>query len=150
MANGTAAVAIAATAAVAAGTTTGSGTEAVAADVIIIGAGWAGMAVRASARRLPLAAAAASAASADGRCLDPRLHRVVASHVRGFSSALGSQAADQLARANVSFVVLESTNRTGGRSHAITFGDPAVWRGVVERGSNWVSGVAPPGVQKPV
>ena len=70
-------------------------------DVIIIGAGWAGMA-----------------------------------------------AADSLARANTSFLVLESTNRTGGRSHAIEFGDPKVWHGVVERGSNWVSGVAPPGVQK--
>ena len=60
----------------------------------------------------------------------------------------GMAAADSLARANVSFVVLESSNRTGGRSHAITFGDSSVWRGVVERGSNWVSGVAPPGVQK--
>lgn len=70
-------------------------------DVIIIGAGWAGMA-----------------------------------------------AADSLAQANTTFLVLESTNRTGGRSHAIAFGDPKVWHGVVERGSNWVSGVAPPGVQK--
>ena len=58
-------------------------------DVIIIGAGWAGMA-----------------------------------------------AADSLARANVSFVVLEATNRTGGRTHALTFGDPAIWRGVVERGKH--------------
>ena len=60
----------------------------------------------------------------------------------------GMAAADTLARANVSFVVLEVSNRTGGRSHALQFGDPAVWRGVVERGSNWVSGVAPPGVKK--
>ena len=60
----------------------------------------------------------------------------------------GMGAADSLARANVSFLVLESTNRTGGRSHAIEFGDPNVWRGVLERGSNWVSGVAPAGVQK--
>ena len=36
-------------------------------------------------------------------------------------------AADSLARANVSFVVLESTNRTGGRSQSITFGDKSVW-----------------------
>ena len=59
----------------------------------------------------------------------------------------GMSAADYLARAgdNVSFVVLESSNRTGGRSHATSFGDPAVWRGVVERGSNWISGVAPEG-----
>jgi hypothetical protein len=55
-------------------------------------------------------------------------------------------AADSLARANVSFVVLESSNRTGGRSHALpTFGHPDVWTGVIERGSNWVSGVSPPG-----
>ena len=25
---------------------------------------------------------------------------------------------------------------------------PKVWRGVIERGANWVSGVAPPGVHK--
>ena len=87
----------------------------------------------------------------------------------------GMAAADSLARANISFVVLESTGRTGGRSvptlrcrgtcqpstvvlferpvspdssHALTFGHPSVWTGVVERGSNWVSGVAPPGVTK--
>jgi hypothetical protein len=61
----------------------------------------------------------------------------------------GMAAADSLARANVSFVVLEATNRTGGRSHALPhFGHPSVWSGVVERGSNWVSGVAPPGVVK--
>lgn len=61
----------------------------------------------------------------------------------------GMGAAHALALANQSFVVLESTNRTGGRSHALAgFGDPSVWTGVVERGSNWVSGVAPPGVEK--
>ena len=60
----------------------------------------------------------------------------------------GMAAADSLASANVSFVVLEMSDRTGGRSHALTFGDPSIWRGVVERGSNWVSGVAPPGVEK--
>ena len=81
--------------------TTSASLESTPVDVIIIGAGWAGMG-----------------------------------------------AADILARANVSFLVVESTNRTGGRSHAIEFGDPNVWRGVLERGSNWVSGVAPAGVQK--
>ena len=61
----------------------------------------------------------------------------------------GMTAAHSLALANQSFVVLESTNRTGGRSHALAgFGDPRVWTGVVERGSNWISGVAPPGVAK--
>eukprot|EP01046_Picozoa_sp_COSAG06_P000797 COSAG06_NODE_23_length_33072_cov_44.622327_15_plen_593_part_00 len=61
----------------------------------------------------------------------------------------GMGAAHALALANQSFVVLESTNRTGGRSHALAgFGDPTIWNGVVERGSNWVSGVAPPGVVK--
>jgi monoamine oxidase len=62
-------------------------------DVIIIGAGWAGMA-----------------------------------------------AADHLARANVSFVVLEASNRTGGRSKAINFGNPSVGTFVFEQGSNWVCG----------
>ena len=80
---------------------TDTGGQTTAVDVIIIGAGWAGMG-----------------------------------------------AADSLARANVSFVVLESTNRTGGRSYAIEFGDPNVWHGVLERGSNWVCGIAPPGVIK--
>ena len=47
----------------------------------------------------------------------------------------GMAMADRLSRANVSFVVLESSNRTGGRSHAVEFGDPSVWRGVVERGA---------------
>ena len=60
----------------------------------------------------------------------------------------GMAAADHLARANVSFVVLEASNRTGGRVHPLAFGDPTIWRGVVERGANWVSGVAPPGVTK--
>jgi len=50
-------------------------------------------------------------------------------------------AADTLARSNVSFLVLESTNRTGGRTHSVPFGDPRVWSGVVERGANWVQGV---------
>ena len=61
----------------------------------------------------------------------------------------GMAAADSLARANVSFVLLESSQRTGGRSHALpAFGHPSIWTGVVERGSNWVSGVAPEGVDK--
>jgi len=60
----------------------------------------------------------------------------------------GMAAAKTLSLANVSFVVLESSNRTGGRSHSVAFGNPDVWRGIVERGSNWVSGVAPSGVVK--
>jgi len=52
----------------------------------------------------------------------------------------GMAAADWLARANVSFLVLESTDHTGGRTHSIPFGHPDVWTGVIERGSNWVSG----------
>ena len=60
----------------------------------------------------------------------------------------GMAAADHLSRANVTFLLLEGTNRTGGRSRAMEFGDPNVWRGIVERGSNWVSGVAPPNVKK--
>lgn len=53
----------------------------------------------------------------------------------------GMSAANSLARANVSFLVFESSNRTGGRSHAVPFGDSRIWSGVVECGSNWVSGV---------
>eukprot|EP00746_Dinoflagellata_sp_MGD_P010152 gnl/MRDRNA2_/MRDRNA2_120884_c0_seq1.p1 gnl/MRDRNA2_/MRDRNA2_120884_c0~~gnl/MRDRNA2_/MRDRNA2_120884_c0_seq1.p1 ORF type:complete len:550 (-),score=89.79 gnl/MRDRNA2_/MRDRNA2_120884_c0_seq1:103-1539(-) len=49
-------------------------------------------------------------------------------------------AADSLARANVSFLVLEASNRTGGRSRAVEFGNPSVGRFVFEQGSNWVSG----------
>jgi len=52
----------------------------------------------------------------------------------------GMAAADSLARANVSFVVLEADTWTGGRSHAIEFGDPSVGKVVFEEGANWVSG----------
>jgi len=52
----------------------------------------------------------------------------------------GMTAAHTLHQANVSFLVLEASNRTGGRSHALTFGHESVGRFVVERGSNWVSG----------
>ena len=59
----------------------------------------------------------------------------------------GMAAADSLVRAgNVSFAVIESSNRTGGRTHAVAFGRLDVWRGVIERGSNWVSAVAPEGI----
>merc|ERR1719183_296777 len=53
----------------------------------------------------------------------------------------GMAAADSLARANVSFVLLEADNRTGGRSHAFQFGDPSVGKFSFEQGSNWVHGV---------
>lgn len=49
-------------------------------------------------------------------------------------------AADYLARANVSFLVLEASNRTGGRTHAIEFGHPSVGKFNFEQGSNWVCG----------
>eukprot|EP00040_Diaphanoeca_grandis_P021582 m.115129 g.115129 ORF g.115129 m.115129 type:complete len:529 (-) comp28399_c0_seq2:129-1715(-) len=52
----------------------------------------------------------------------------------------GMGAADTLARNGVSFVILEATNRTGGRTHAINFGDSSIKNFVVEMGSNWVSG----------
>jgi len=70
-------------------------------DVIIIGAGWAGMA-----------------------------------------------AADHLARANMSFVVLEASNRTGGRTKSIEFGDASVGKYVFEQGSNWVCGSGATKVRK--
>ena len=49
----------------------------------------------------------------------------------------GMAAADHLARhrPGVHFAVLESTNRTGGRSQAVTMGEY-----VVEAGSNWIYG----------
>jgi monoamine oxidase len=52
----------------------------------------------------------------------------------------GMAAADALARANISFTVLEASDHTGGRSHATKFGSEDVKRFVIERGSNWVSG----------
>jgi len=52
----------------------------------------------------------------------------------------GMAAADHLARAGVSFVVLESANYTGGRTHSIEFGDPAVGKFIFEQGSNWICG----------
>lgn len=53
----------------------------------------------------------------------------------------GMAAADHLARAGVSFVVLEAANYTGGRSHSIEFGDPSVGKFIFEQGSNWICGV---------
>ena len=62
----------------------------------------------------------------------------------------GMRAAATLASArNVSVVVLEASNRTGGRTKAAAFGDPAVWRGVVEmvrRPALSVWGAAGPGL----
>jgi len=54
----------------------------------------------------------------------------------------GMAAADHLARTNknVKFVVLEASNRTGGRTHALEFGNPEVGKFVYEQGSNWVCG----------
>jgi polyamine oxidase len=52
----------------------------------------------------------------------------------------GMAAADTLARGNMSFKVLEASQRTGGRSHAMNFGSKDVKRFVIERGSNWVCG----------
>jgi len=52
----------------------------------------------------------------------------------------GMAAADQLARANVSFVVLEASDHTGGRTHAFEFGHSSVGKFIFEQGSNWVQG----------
>jgi len=53
----------------------------------------------------------------------------------------GMGAADHLARSNFSnFLVLEATNKTGGRTESFEFGDPSVGRFIFERGSNWISG----------
>ena len=52
----------------------------------------------------------------------------------------GMSTADYLHRHNLTdLMVLEASNRTGGRTHALpAFGHPAVGQFVVERGSNWV------------
>lgn len=53
----------------------------------------------------------------------------------------GMSAAHHLAQNNEnSFLVLEASNRTGGRTHAFEFGDPSVGKFVFEQGSNWVCG----------
>jgi len=52
----------------------------------------------------------------------------------------GMSAAHHLAQNNVNFLVLEASNRTGGRTHAFEFGDPSVGKFVFEQGSNWVCG----------
>ena len=77
-------------------------------------------------------AAATALRSAPASTIEPAAHVDVVIIGAGWA---GMAAADSLSRANVSFVVLESTNRTGGRSHAITFGDEKIWRG---------TGTAPP------
>jgi monoamine oxidase len=50
----------------------------------------------------------------------------------------GMSAAHTLAKNNVSFIVLEAHNYTGGRTHAIQFGDPSVHVGTMEIGSGWL------------
>jgi len=52
----------------------------------------------------------------------------------------GMAAADHLARANVSFVVLEASDHTGGRTTPLKFGDPSVGNFIFEQGSNWICG----------
>lgn len=49
-------------------------------------------------------------------------------------------AAHTLAEANISFKVLEARNHTGGRTHTVKFGDPEVFQGFFEIGSNWICG----------
>jgi len=53
----------------------------------------------------------------------------------------GMGAANHLSKAGVKFLVLEADNRTGGRTKAITFGNPDVGQYVFEQGSNWVCGL---------
>jgi len=52
----------------------------------------------------------------------------------------GMGAAEQLHLHKKNFIVLESTNRTGGRTQAIKFGHPSVGQFIFELGSNWVDG----------
>jgi hypothetical protein len=50
----------------------------------------------------------------------------------------GMSAAHELAKANVSFIVLEARNYTGGRTHSIQFGNPSVSVNTMEMGSGWL------------
>jgi len=50
----------------------------------------------------------------------------------------GMAAADHLAKAGASFVVLEANDYTGGRTHAFEFGSDSVGKYVFEQGSNWI------------
>jgi len=52
----------------------------------------------------------------------------------------GMSAARTLAIANVSFTVLEAREYTGGRTHAMQFGDPSVGKFTMELGSGWLEG----------
>lgn len=52
----------------------------------------------------------------------------------------GLGAAQVLLPKNVSFTLLEATNRTGGRIQASEFGHPSVGRYIVEFGANWIHG----------
>ena len=65
-------------------------------------------------------AAAAAAAAAPAAATDVQTADVL---VLGAGWA-GMSAAHSLALANASFLVLEATNRTGGRTHALAFGPP--------------------------
>jgi len=57
----------------------------------------------------------------------------------------GMSTAATLEKRGVGFLVLEARNYTGGRMHAIPFGDPSVGQRMVEVGANWVQG-GPPNV----
>ncbi len=46
--------------------------------------------------------------------------------------------------AGLSFVVLEASNRTGGRVVSRTFGNPSVATAQIEVGANWIHGTDPP------
>lgn len=67
----------------------------------------------------------------------------------------GMGAADHLIRSKfTNILILEGSNRTGGRTEAIKFGKESVGRVMVEVGSNWISGIphsgGPSGKRNPV
>jgi monoamine oxidase len=76
------------------------------------------------------------AASTSGEILDADV-LIIGAGWAGFG------AADHFGSNNFSsYLVLEGSNRTGGRTHALPdFGHDSVGKYVIERGSNWISGV---------
>lgn len=55
----------------------------------------------------------------------------------------GLSAAATLEQRGIPFLVLEAKNHSGGRMHAIRFGDPAVGQRMIETGANWIQGGSP-------
>ena len=55
----------------------------------------------------------------------------------------GLSAAATLEQRGIPFLVLEAKTHSGGRMHAIRFGDPTVGQRMIETGANWIQGGSP-------